>query len=82
MKNLQEISSSPAMNPIDAARYVNVNKIADGIEKATIVLESLLQKEQPNFEAIATWERIRASLQMRWRDCMINVQTNGRYSFQ
>jgi hypothetical protein len=84
MKNLQEISSSLVMNPIDSARYVNVNKIADSIEKATIILEKLRRGGTfgINYDAIMTWERILYSLRMRWNNAIIEIQTKGHYTFE
>jgi hypothetical protein len=64
----------------DYKNIVNVNQIAESIEKTHIVLKRV--RKSGNQEAVATWERILASLQFRWRDAKIEMDTNGRYSFQ
>jgi hypothetical protein len=61
-------------------KYFNVNKIAESLEKANKILETC--KGNGNVDAITTWERIVASLQMKWRDAMVEVNTNGKYSFE
>jgi len=69
------------MNDTDSnKKIVNVNQIVEAIEKANIVLERA--KASGNVEAISTWTRILASLQWRWRDAKIEMDTHGRYSFQ
>jgi hypothetical protein len=63
----------------DSARYVDVNDIADSIEKVHKIL--IFNRKRGNTESIITWERILAALQMRWRDAMVEVRTNGKYNF-
>ena len=68
----------------EVQRFVNVNAIADGIEKANAVLVALHSGEtgRYNENAIATWERIRAALRTNWKSAMIEVQTDGYYTFE
>ena len=70
------------MGAVDASRIVNVTAIAASIEKANQVLTALKSARKPNQEAIKTWERIEASLRFVWSDAMIEVSTDGRYSFE
>jgi len=83
MRFLPKIKEKPAMNPKDSSRIVSVETIANSIEKANKVLIALHSGEtgRYNEEAIATWERILASLRHRWNDAMIEVQTDGHYYF-
>ena len=73
-----------AVNPIELQSNINVSQIAIAIEKASIVLNNLRAGGilGVNTEAIATWERILASLQHKWMSGMIEVQTNGHYTFE
>lgn len=84
MRIFPKYEKMPEMHPKDANRIANVNAIANSIEKANRVLEALLSGDTGNYneEAIATWTRIIASLQMRWRDAMVEVETKGHYSFE
>jgi hypothetical protein len=84
MNIFRKYAAPPTMNPIDSARYINVNKIANSIEKANRVLIDLHSgaSGRYNEEAVATWNRIIAALQMKWRDAMVEVQSNGHYSFE
>jgi hypothetical protein len=72
------------MNPIDSARYIDINKIANGIEKATLILEKLKRGGMLgiNYDAIMTWERILYSLRMHWNNAIIEIQTKGHYTFE
>jgi hypothetical protein len=83
MRFLPKIKEKPPVNPKDSNRIVNVDKIARSIEKAQNVLNGLHSgvSGRYNEDAILTWTRILAALQMRWRDIQIEVITNGRYSF-
>ena len=82
MRILPSFKTPPAVIPAEAGRIVNVNKIASSIEKAHNVLKNLKATRKPNREAIATWERIIAALQSQWRNAMVEVASNGRYSFE
>lgn len=74
MKNIIE------NDPFDVKNVLNINKIAESIEKAEVVLKRV--QKSGNIEAIATWTQILAALNWRWREAMVVMQTNGRYSFQ
>lgn len=82
MRILPEMKFSPTMVPAEAARIVNVSKIVESIDKANRVLTNLKAAHKPNKEAIATWECINAALRFRWDDAMVEVSSNGRYSFE
>jgi hypothetical protein len=71
-----------ATEPEVTRRFMNVNKIADGLEKTSRLLVELRSKAVPNSDAIATWERIQANLQCQWRDAGIEISTNGHYTFE
>lgn len=79
MRILPAIKQNPTVHPADSKRIINIDKIAQSLEKANTVL--LTTQSIGNAEAIATWERIVAALQHRWRDAQIEVSTNGHYSF-
>lgn len=64
----------------DYKKIKNVNKIVESIEKAEVVLKRV--QEFRNIEAIITWTRILAALNWQWQDALIEMQTNGKYSFQ
>ena len=80
MRFLPSNKPKPVMAPQDACKYLDVNKIANSIEKAHKTL--LLCKRIGNVEAVATWERILAALRHRWNEAMIQVVTDGRYNFE
>lgn len=67
------------VDPNESRKIVNVGTIAASIEKAEKTLNICIVNQ--NIEAIATWERILASLRMKWRDAMVEVETNGNYTF-
>ena len=71
---------SIVIDPVIAHRYFNVNKIASSLEKANTVLENA--RINGNADAIHTWEIIVSSLRHRWNDCMVEVATNGHYTFE
>ena len=79
-KHTDPIIHTNAVDSEISQKYVNVNKIAESIEKANYVLDNC--KKIGNLDAIATWERIVASLQFKWRDAMVEAQSNGRYTFE
>lgn len=64
----------------DFKKVINVNKIVESIEKANIVLDRC--KVSGNKEAIITWTRILAALNWQWQNALIEMQTNGKYSYQ
>lgn len=80
MKFLTQIRKRPVITPTEAAKYINVNQIANSIEKVNATLT--ICRQIGNEEAIATWERILASLQCRWREAVVEVESNGKYSYQ
>lgn len=80
MSKLKSNTGTSTMDVESLTNYIDVNKIANSIEKVHHILNRVRRKH--NTEAIATWEMILASLQMKWRDAMVEVQSNGKYNFQ
>ncbi|VVC05157.1 Uncharacterised protein [uncultured archaeon] len=71
--------SGPAVEKHIAALHYNVNHIANSIEKTANILENC--RKIGNKNAIATWERIQASLQRKWTDALVEMQSGGRYTY-
>jgi hypothetical protein len=75
----------PPVHPADLKSNINVNAIANALEKTSKVLAELRLGGSTgvvNADAIATWEIIQASLQRKWMDAMIEVSTKGNFTFE
>jgi hypothetical protein len=70
----------PTVDPEISKKYINVSALASSIEKAHRTLNICIHNG--NQDAIDTWVRICAALQMKWRDALVEIQTNGHYTFE
>ena len=67
----------------DYSQVRDINQIAESIEKVDKVLLNLKSQRKKNYDAIQTWQIVRARLRTNWRDAMVEYNTHTHnYTFQ
>lgn len=80
MKNILNFRKKlkPAVNT-HINEIIDINRISTSIDKVDKMLVHV--RKIGNSEAIQTWERIAAKLQIEWVNALVEIQGNGRYHY-